>query len=301
MRSLSLRSWWRCSKTAQSFLDAKSAKLRKELSVSFSMDTVVSSQEILIGFDAAGIDIDSVLSVQRRASNNTWVVAFKSPKAKNAALGVSSVSIAGCTVFLGDCENRLQIVKIYEAPPEMPDTVIIGRLSRYGKVFSFRRDNVANCIYNGIRTGRMRVNKKIPSSLYIAGEPLRVWYPTQPKMCRRCCTEDHLVKDCKSVRCFNCEVPGHLSDNCPSPPLCSICLEESHPAASCPFLLFSANVEENPGNASYADVARTLTGKAGGTSSYASVASRSPEQLEAIKAARAEKRLASSQPRVASV
>jgi len=38
--------------------DAKSAKLRKELSVSFSVDTVVSSQEILIGFDAAGIDID---------------------------------------------------------------------------------------------------------------------------------------------------------------------------------------------------------------------------------------------------
>ena len=133
----------------------------------------------------------------------------------------------------------------------------------------------------------MRVNTIIPSSRYIAGEPLRVWYPTQPKMCRRCCAEDHLVKECKSVRCFNCEMSGHLSDKCPRPPLCSICLEESHPAASCPFLLFSTNVEENPGNASYTDVARTLTGKAGGTSSYASVASRSPEQVEAVKAARA--------------
>ena len=267
--------------------DGKSAKLRKELSVSFSVDTVVSSQEILVGFDAAGIDIDSVTSVQRRASNNTWVVAFKSPEAKNAALGVSCVSIAGCTVLLGDCENRLQLVKIYEAPPEMPDTVIIGRLSRYGKVFSFRRDKVADSIYNGIRTARMRVNKVIPSSLYIAGEPLRIWYPTQPKMCRRCCSEDHLVKDCRSVRCFNCEAPGHVSTECPSPPLCSICLEEDHAANLCPFLLFSANVIENPGNSSYADVAGTLTGKAGGTSSYAGVASRSPEQAEAIKAARA--------------
>ena len=71
------------------------------------MDTVVSSQGMLVRFDAAGIDINSVLSVQRRASNNTWVVAFKLPEAKNAALGVSSISIAGCTVFLGDCENRL--------------------------------------------------------------------------------------------------------------------------------------------------------------------------------------------------
>ena len=109
--------------------DEKSAKLRKELSVSFSVDTVVSTQEILFGFDAAGVNIDSVSSVQRRASNNTWVVAFKSPEAKNAAFGVSSVSIAGRTVFLGDYENRLQIVMIYEAPPEMPDTVVVGRLS----------------------------------------------------------------------------------------------------------------------------------------------------------------------------
>ena len=267
--------------------DENAAKLRKELSVSNTVDTVVSTQDILFGFDAAGIDIESVLSVQRRASNNTWVVAFKSPEAKNAALGVNSVSIAGCTVFLGDCENRLQSVKIYEVPQEMPDTVIIGRLSRYGKVFSFRRDKVADCIYNGIRTARMRVNKVIPSSLYIAGELLRIWYPTQPKMCRRCCAEDHLVKDCRSVRCFNCETPGHMSHDCPSPPRCSICLDEDHAAILCPFLLFSANLEENPGNSSYADVAATMTGKADGKPSYAVAASRFPEQVEAIKAARA--------------
>ena len=146
-------------------------------------------------------------------------MAFKWPKGKNVALGISSVSIAWCTVFLGDCKNRLQIDKIYEVSPEMPDKVIIGRSSRYGKVFSFRRNKMADCIYNGIHTARMRVNKIIRSSLYIGAEPLRIWYPTQPKMCRRCCAEDHLVKECRLVRCFNCETPGHVSDECPSPPL----------------------------------------------------------------------------------
>ena len=58
-------------------------------------------------------------------------------------------------------------------------------------------------------------------------------------------------------------------------------------ASLCPFLFFSVNVVENPGNASYADVAGTLTGKAGGTSSYAGMALRSPEKAKAIKAARA--------------
>ena len=264
--------------------DEGAVKLKKKLAVSFSVDTVVSTQNILIGFDVVGIDIDTVLSVQRRGSSNTWVVAFKTPEAKNAILGVNSVTISGCTMFLGDCENRFQIVKIYEAPAEMPDTVIIGCLSRYGKVFSFRRDKVADCIYNDIRTAWMRVNKTIPLSLYITGEPLRIWYLMQPKTCRRCCAEDHLVRECRTARCFNCEMPGHQADECTSPALCSICLDESHPAISCPFLFLSTNIKENPRNASYANVAKTMTRKTDGLSSYASVASRSPEQVEAIKA-----------------
>ena len=96
-------------------------RLRKELSVFFSMDTQVTSQQIIEGFDAVGIDPDDILAVQRRASNNSWVVSFRMPDVKNMALGFPSLEISGCTVFLG--ENRVQIVKIFEAPIEMPDTV----------------------------------------------------------------------------------------------------------------------------------------------------------------------------------
>ena len=143
----------------------------------------MSSQEIINGFDAAGIDVDEILPIQQRASDNTWVVSFRSTNAKNVALGVLSVSIAGCTVFLSDCENRVMIVKIYEAPTELPDTVLIGRLSHYGKVFSFRRDRVAANIYNGVRTAKMQLNLPIPPTIFVAGGLIRIWYPSQPKMC----------------------------------------------------------------------------------------------------------------------
>ena len=73
----------------------------------------MSSQWIISGFDAAGIGVDEILSIQRRASNNMWVENFRSTDANNVALGVPSVSIAGCAVFLGDCENRVMIDKIY--------------------------------------------------------------------------------------------------------------------------------------------------------------------------------------------
>ena len=108
--------------------NSERVRLRKELSVIFSIDTPVSSQEIIEGLDKAGIDVDDILSIQRRASSNSWCASFHFLDAKNMAFGFPSVEIAGCTVFLGDCENRVQLVEIYEAPTEYPNTALIGRL-----------------------------------------------------------------------------------------------------------------------------------------------------------------------------
>ena len=43
--------------------------LKKNLSVYFRVDTIVTSQAILEAFDAAGIEIDFISSIQWRASN----------------------------------------------------------------------------------------------------------------------------------------------------------------------------------------------------------------------------------------
>lgn len=91
---------------------------------------------------------------------------------------MNSVTISGCVVFLGDCENKVSIVKLSELHTELPDLVVIGPLSHYGHVVSFRRDRVAEGIYNGVRTARMIINRPIPAkhlllgSLYVSGIPI---------------------------------------------------------------------------------------------------------------------------------
>ena len=136
----------------------------------------------------------------------------------------------------------------------MPDAVVIGRLSHYGKVLSFRREREAN-FYNGIRSARMHLYQDIPSTIFIAGEKVRAWHSGQPRACRRCGLQDHIAKDCSAPRCWNCEKAGHRSTECPEKPLCSICLADDHPLASCPFFACSANVADvRAGESSYARV-----------------------------------------------
>lgn len=159
-------------------------RIRKELSISFSVDTVITSQDILVGFEQAGIDIYDITSIQHRASNNSWVVTFGSKAAKDAALNEQSINIADCSVLLGDRENKVSIVKIYELRDQLPDSVVIDRLSHYSRVISFRRDRVADTILNGVRTARMTIKRPIPAQAFIAGESCRFCYPSQPKTCR---------------------------------------------------------------------------------------------------------------------
>ena len=177
-------------------------RLNKFLSVYFLCDTICTTQEILQGFNVAAIDVDFISSVQFRMSNRVWIVTFNDYRAKSIALGKDEIFVSGCQILLGDCERRVLLVKIYEAPFEMPDTALIGRLSTYGKVFSFRRDHVSQNLFNGVRTAKMRLNKDIPSCIHIAGEFIRVWYPDQPKTCCRCGLRDHLAGKCDSLRCL---------------------------------------------------------------------------------------------------
>lgn len=89
---------------------------------------------------------------------------------------VVSIEIVGSNVFLGDCENRLVLVKIYEALLELLDIVVIGRFSYYGRVLSFYRDKIVKFIENGVRIVRFCLSRYISLIINFVGEYVRVWY-----------------------------------------------------------------------------------------------------------------------------
>ena len=136
--------------------DGYAAKLRRPLSVTFSVDAIVTSEEVLEAVCNAGVAGELIRSIQYRGSNCSWCISFVSRATKDRLLERGVIQLGTTTVFIGDADFKTVIVKVYQAPPEMPDTVIIGHLSHYGRVLSFCRDfGAATRIHNGVRTARM--------------------------------------------------------------------------------------------------------------------------------------------------
>ena len=76
-----------------------SAKLRKNLSLSFSLDTQCTSADILEGLERVGVIIASISAIQRRASTKSWVVTFDSVPMKELALSHARFEVCGIPVF----------------------------------------------------------------------------------------------------------------------------------------------------------------------------------------------------------
>ena len=97
----------------------------------------------------------------------------------------------------------------------------------------------------------------IPSSLWVVGEQVMIFYESRPRTCRRRGGEGHVANGCKAPHCFNIDGAGHRADDCLKSVLCNVCFSEEHFTYRCPFIFFTASVKprtEGQGTASYAAV-----------------------------------------------
>ena len=79
------------------------------------------------------------------------VISFSEQAEKDRVISKGRVTISGTVIFLSDTDCHTEIVKVFEVHNEMPDTVVIGRLSCFGRVLSFRRDvGPATGVQNGV-------------------------------------------------------------------------------------------------------------------------------------------------------
>lgn len=97
---------------------------------------------------------------------------------------------------------------------------------------------------DGIKTGARRFEvklrrenghvKHLPNSIQLGVLRGSVFYPGQPKKCRKCGSLEHLAAVCTSTMCRNCNAGNHSTAQCPVPIKCNLCSSESHLFRDCP-------------------------------------------------------------------
>lgn len=135
----------------------------------------MSNQHISNAFDKIGVSCDNIFSIEQRLASYTWIVSFCTAEAKEQVMSSWNMEIAGHCLFIVKCDNRISLMKIYNAPSELLDSVIIGGIYAYGSVLSFRHNLAADNIFKGIRTAWMKIEKSLSSTTRIVGEFIRLW------------------------------------------------------------------------------------------------------------------------------
>uniref|UniRef100_A0A8C5MGC5 CCHC-type domain-containing protein n=1 Tax=Leptobrachium leishanense TaxID=445787 RepID=A0A8C5MGC5_9ANUR len=80
----------------------------------------------------------------------------------------------------------------------------------------------------------------LPQSFMLGSVPGILYYPGQPRECRKCGREGHEAKDCKADACKNCRTNGHATKDCPRRATCNLCGETEHRYKDCPSRSYAA-------------------------------------------------------------
>lgn len=111
----------------------------------------------------------------------------------------SNGEVAQVTILKADIP--LTTVRVFNVPPEVPNSVVQQVLSRFGAVKTVRVEQWSTDYVlpanNGVRAVKMEVKHQIPAVVVIDGLPAHVSYLGQP------------------LTCFVCRAPGHLKGDCP--------------------------------------------------------------------------------------
>lgn len=101
------------------------------------------------------------------------------------------MSAAGCNT---------QYVRVFDLPPEVPDSVLAAELHKYGKVKRCVREKYPIeydlDVFTGVRGIHMEVEKQIPPVLSFSDRRGRIFYRGNKSICFACGQEGHLKKFC---------------------------------------------------------------------------------------------------------
>ena len=200
-------------------------------------DQSMDAKTILDRITSTGVMRNRVKCIQRVHAGQIEVT-FATVEDHDLFLSKAAVAFGNPRSFAHLPSNSSAIyVTVHNVPWELPDTLLMSRLRKYGLVYGCRRafnqSLLPEKVHDGRRVLRMSLHQDIPSFLKFGPYLLRVFYVQQPKVCWKCSSHQHIGRNCPDDYCFNCDQSGHVAATCPEFIKCSLCKSEYHLAVDC--------------------------------------------------------------------
>jgi len=220
--------------------DYKNAEVKK-IEKKYEMENTV-----LVNVEGRDVDSDDIIdSIEELCGEetvmacvpcgkNVYEVTMIDKDCRNILLptfNVGEISISACSV-----NESSTVVSILHLPTYVTDYQIAEKMEIYKiQIVSpiyrkFRRRNKGNRkVADGTRFFRVKFPKgvtSLPWSLSFQIDGVTRYFKTihdnQAKVCYKCCSAEHIARDCDQNRCYTCNLLGHIAINCPTK-YCSNC------------------------------------------------------------------------------
>ena len=145
-------------------------------------------------------------------------------------------------------ERDLKTVHVMIFSEKVKNQDVWTWMTRYCEVINAMEVMDIDGIKTGSRRFQVRLQRKdgvlqhLPSSIQLGAFRGSVFYPGQPKECRKCGSLSHLAAACTQDICRICRSTDHTSAQCPAPVKCNLCSSTNHRFKDCP-LAYSNRVK----------------------------------------------------------
>ena len=159
---------------------------------------------------------------------------IKRYQAKRTAPGLNKISMTP----LGERDLKTVHVMIFSEKVKNQD--VMTWMNRHCDVINGTELMDIDGIKTGTRRFQVKLRRRegdlvhIPDTIQLGVYRGSVFYPGQPKECRKCGSLTHLAAACTSDNCRICKSADHRSKDCPTPVKCNLCNSTNHRFIDCP-------------------------------------------------------------------
>lgn len=184
-------------------------------------------------------------------TNGQWIITLKSTEDADLLqetglrIGNDSCTVTGVT-------KSIVTVSCFGVPCYIEDDELTGKLKDLGCLIKSKwtRKYYSEFpeVENGIRFVRIELPpkaKSLPYAINIGGEHIRLKHNGQTKVCNKCLSDDHIMRDCPQYTCRECGTQGHTESRCPGVK-CYKCNHFGHKSFLCEAESTASHSESEP-------------------------------------------------------